>query len=104
MSEIKRKTRKSKVKKVQIDVPVVEEPIVEEPIVEESSDEEEVVKEEVVKEKVVKEKVVKAPRKKRGASPYNKFVSENMKTEAIKNLPAKQRFSAISALWKKSKE
>jgi len=47
--------------------------------------------------------VAKAKKPKRAPSAYNQFVSAQMKTKSIKALPQKERFAAISALWKKQK-
>ena len=42
-------------------------------------------------------------RKKRVPSKYNLFVREQMTKQSIKDLPPKQRFSAVSKAWKESK-
>jgi len=42
-----------------------------------------------------------APKKKRAASPYNKFVAAKSKLPEIQKLPFKQRLSAIAKLWNK---
>ena len=42
-------------------------------------------------------------RKKREPSKYNLFVREYMTKQSIKDLPPKQRFSAVSKAWKESK-
>ena len=61
------------------------------PIVEEVKEE---IKEEVVKE-------VKKVKAKREPSEYNKFVKENY--SKVADLDRKERFSALSKLWKESK-
>ena len=43
------------------------------------------------------------PRRKREPSKYNLFVREYMTKQSIKDLPPKQRFSAVSKAWKESK-
>lgn len=55
---------------------------------------------EEVKEEI-KEEVVKELKKKREPSAYNKFVKENY--SKVADLDRKERFSALSKLWKESK-
>ena len=101
---------------------IVEEPIVEEPIVETSEQPGEVVEippvavraKRVYKKRVKKvieeqtepkvdEVKTSLERKKRVPSKYNLFVREYMTKQSIKDLPPKQRFSAVSKAWKESK-
>ena len=55
---------------------------------------------EEVKEEI-KDEVVKELKKKREPSAYNKFVKENY--SKVADLDRKERFSALSKLWKESK-
>ena len=43
------------------------------------------------------------PKRKRAPTEYNKFVSKHMKTKKIQKLPPRERFAAISVLYKKHK-
>ena len=58
---------------------------------------EKVKKEKEKKEKVKKEKVKRKP------SAYAQFVAKVYHTDEIMALPSKERFKAISVLWKKHK-
>jgi len=51
----------------------------------------------------LKSLAIEAPRRKREPSKYNLFVREYMTKQSIKDLPPKQRFSAVSKAWKESK-
>ena len=62
--------------------------------------------EKVEKVKVEKEKVKKEKKKnkvKRKPSAYAQFVKTHYHTEAIMALPSRDRFKAISVLWKKER-
>ncbi len=54
-----------------------------------------------VKEEI-KEEEVKKVKAKREPSAYNKFVKENY--SKVKDLDRKERFSALSKMWKESKK
>jgi len=73
------------------------EPIEEEPV----PVPEEEVKEEV-KEEVEGGAPPPAPKKKRAPSAYNMFIKEN--AHKVSDLPSKERFKALSVMWKKHKE
>lgn len=55
----------------------------------------------IVKKPFVPKKKLKQPRT---LSKYNLFCKEQFQTEAIKSLPVRERFKAISLLWKEEKE
>ena len=72
--------------------PIVEEPVKEEPV------------EEPVEEEVTggAEPAPVKPKRTRAPSAYNMFIKDN--SHLVKDLPSKERFKALSVLWKKSKE
>lgn len=48
--------------------------------------------------------IAKKPKRTRVPTAYNAFVKEHIKSDAIRALPANQRFSAVAALYKSQKK